>query len=69
METYIADGVELEYQVRGAGEPLLLIHGGMIADSTRLMVNAVGLLYDAAAWNPTLKSGNSSLSGTSVAGG
>ncbi len=33
METYIADGVELEYQVRGAGEPLLLIHGGMIADS------------------------------------
>ncbi len=32
METYLADGVQLEYQVRGAGEPLLLIHGGMIAD-------------------------------------
>ena len=27
------DGVELEYDVVGSGEPLLLIHGGLIADA------------------------------------
>jgi pimeloyl-ACP methyl ester carboxylesterase len=33
MEKFVADGVELEYQERGSGEPLICIHGGMIADT------------------------------------
>ena len=45
METYIADGVELEYQVRGAGEPLLLIHGGMIADSFEPIADELAASY------------------------
>ncbi len=31
MQTVHLDGVELEYDVVGSGEPLLLIHGGLIA--------------------------------------
>jgi pimeloyl-ACP methyl ester carboxylesterase len=27
------DGGELEYEVRGSGEPVLLIHGAMLADA------------------------------------
>ncbi len=45
METYIADGIELEYQVRGAGEPLLLIHGGMIADSFEPIADELAASY------------------------
>ena len=33
MKTFSANGATLEYMVRGAGEPLLLIHGAMVADS------------------------------------
>lgn len=45
METFVADGVELEYQVRGAGEPLLLIHGGMIADSFEPIADELAAAY------------------------
>jgi 3-oxoadipate enol-lactonase len=45
MKTFIVDGVQLEYQVRGAGEPLLLIHGGMIADSFEPIADALAASY------------------------
>jgi pimeloyl-ACP methyl ester carboxylesterase len=45
METYLADGVRLEYQVRGDGEPLLLIHGGMIADAFEALADKLTSTY------------------------
>jgi pimeloyl-ACP methyl ester carboxylesterase len=45
METYLADGVRLEYQVRGAGEPLLFIHGGMIADTFEMIADEIAASY------------------------
>jgi pimeloyl-ACP methyl ester carboxylesterase len=45
MKTFTADGVQLEYQVRGDGEPLLLIHGGMIADSFEPIADALAASY------------------------
>ena len=33
MQTAYFDGVELKYRVVGSGEPVLLIHGGFIADT------------------------------------
>jgi pimeloyl-ACP methyl ester carboxylesterase len=32
MERTRVNGVELEYEVRGSGEPVLLLHGGLLAD-------------------------------------
>jgi pimeloyl-ACP methyl ester carboxylesterase len=32
MERARVNGVELEYDVRGSGEPVLLLHGGLLAD-------------------------------------
>lgn len=32
MERAEVNGVELEYEVQGAGEPVLLLHGGLLAD-------------------------------------
>jgi pimeloyl-ACP methyl ester carboxylesterase len=32
MERARVNGVELEYEVRGSGEPVLLLHGGLLAD-------------------------------------
>lgn len=32
MERLRVDGLELEYQVEGTGEPVVLIHGGVLAD-------------------------------------
>jgi pimeloyl-ACP methyl ester carboxylesterase len=45
METYLAEGVTLEYKVRGAGEPLLLIHGGMIADAFEPIAEKLAASY------------------------
>ena len=45
METCLADGVPIEYQVRGAGEPLLFIHGGMIADSLEPIAEKLAASY------------------------
>jgi pimeloyl-ACP methyl ester carboxylesterase len=33
VETVTIDGVELAYETRGAGEPVVLIHGALIADA------------------------------------
>ena len=38
METISVNGVDLEYEVRGTGEPVLLISTGPIADSFRPLV-------------------------------
>jgi hypothetical protein len=32
MERVTLNGAAIEYEVRGAGEPLLLIHGSILAD-------------------------------------
>src|SRR6266516_7397345 len=32
MERVLVNGVELEYDVHGSGEPVLLVHGGLLAD-------------------------------------
>jgi 3-oxoadipate enol-lactonase len=45
MQTFLADGVRVEYQVRGTGEPLLLIHGGMIADSFEVIADKLAASY------------------------
>ena len=45
METFSANGATLEYMVRGAGEPLLLIHGGMIADSFEPIADELAATY------------------------
>jgi len=45
MEKFVADGIHVEYQVRGAGEPLLLIHGGMIADSFEPIADEIAASY------------------------
>jgi 3-oxoadipate enol-lactonase len=45
MQKFLADGVELEYQVRGTGEPLLMIHGGMIADSFEPIAEKLAASY------------------------
>lgn len=36
-------GVELEYQVRGSGEPVLLLHGGLLADENTPLLNEPAL--------------------------
>src|SRR5262245_42022354 len=33
MQRINLDGVDLEYEVQGSGEPLLLIHGSILADA------------------------------------
>src|SRR2546425_8293459 len=33
METATVNGVELEYETRGNGEPMLLIHGASVAET------------------------------------
>ena len=45
METYLADGVQLEYQVRGTGEPILFIHGAMIADTFEMIADELAASY------------------------
>lgn len=38
MERAVLDGVTLEYEVSGAGEPVVFIHGALIADAFRPLV-------------------------------
>src|SRR5262245_23368017 len=33
MERFGVDGIELEYEITGEGEPLLLIHGSVVAEA------------------------------------
>ena len=35
MDKVVVDGIMLEYEVSGTGEPAVLIHGALIADSFR----------------------------------
>jgi pimeloyl-ACP methyl ester carboxylesterase len=35
MDTAFIDGIKLEYEVSGTGEPVVFIHGALIADSFR----------------------------------
>ena len=37
------NGVELEYQERGSGEPVVLLHGGLLADENTPLLNEAGL--------------------------
>jgi pimeloyl-ACP methyl ester carboxylesterase len=39
MHTIDANGVTLEYEDRGAGEPVLLIHGGVFAATFSEMIS------------------------------
>lgn len=43
METATIDGAELEYEVSGAGEPAVFIHGALIADTFRPLLTEPGL--------------------------
>jgi pimeloyl-ACP methyl ester carboxylesterase len=46
METVTIDGVQIEYEVAGTGEPAVLIHGALIADSFRPLCREPSLLQD-----------------------
>lgn len=43
MDTAVVDGVTLEFEVRGAGEPVVFIHGALIADTFRPMLTEPSL--------------------------
>jgi hypothetical protein len=43
MDRARIDGRELEYEVRGAGEPVVLVHGSHIADAFAPMLAAPSL--------------------------
>lgn len=46
METFEADGALLEFEVRGDGPPLLLVHGSVFADPWEAMLSHADLLRD-----------------------
>jgi pimeloyl-ACP methyl ester carboxylesterase len=39
MDRAVLDGVELDYEVRGAGEPVVLVHAGVCADWFKPLLN------------------------------
>lgn len=43
MERARVNGVELEYEVRGSGEPVLLLHGGLLADENTPLAREAAL--------------------------
>lgn len=43
MERVMLNGADIEYEVRGSGEPLLLIHGSIIADAFFPLLNQPGI--------------------------
>ncbi len=43
MERVVVDGVTLAYEVAGSGEPAILIHGALFADSFRPLLNELAL--------------------------
>jgi pimeloyl-ACP methyl ester carboxylesterase len=45
MERAVLDGVTLEYEVSGAGEPIVFIHGALIADIFRPLVAEPSLAH------------------------
>lgn len=43
MERARVNGVELEYEVQGSGEPVLLLHGGLLADENTPLLKEAAL--------------------------
>lgn len=43
MQTAQVNGVDLEYEISGSGVPVLLLHGGLLADENRPLANQAGL--------------------------
>ena len=43
MDKLVVDGLTLEYEIRGAGEPVVFIHGALIADTFRPMLTEPSL--------------------------
>jgi len=43
MERVTLNGAAIEYEVRGSGEPLMLIHGSIIADAFFPLINQAGI--------------------------
>ena len=39
MQRARVNGVELEYEIRGSGEPVVLLHGGLLADENTPLMN------------------------------
>ena len=46
MERARVNGVELEYEVAGSGEPVLLLHGGLLADENGPLLEQPALTDD-----------------------
>jgi len=44
MHTAVVDGITLEYQVAGTGEPVVFIHGALVADFFRPLLAEPGLV-------------------------
>ncbi len=45
MDRAVVDGITLEYEVTGTGEPVVLIHGALIADSFRPLLTEPSLAH------------------------
>ncbi len=45
MDKAVVDGITLEYEVSGTGEPVVLIHGALIADSFQPLLVEPGLAH------------------------
>lgn len=45
MDTFVAGDGTLEYQVRGNGEPLLMVHGAIVSDSFEGIADALSRSY------------------------
>src|SRR4051794_28069257 len=46
MDSFVAGGSTLEYQVRGGGEPLLMIHGAIIGDAFEALAENLSASYE-----------------------
>jgi pimeloyl-ACP methyl ester carboxylesterase len=46
MERATLNGIELEYEVAGTGEPVVFIHGALIADAFRPLVRQASLVSE-----------------------
>ena len=46
MERAVLDGITLEHEVSGEGEPVVLIHGSFITDACRPLLPVLALTSD-----------------------
>src|SRR5262249_49891250 len=60
------DGVELEYEVRGIGEPVVLVHAGVFAGWYKPLLNELALAdrYRVLTYNPVGYAGSSRVAGS-----